>query len=59
MTDLRGDNMELENKNNECNHEWKRGQTSIIDPDGWYYNQPCYSVEYICAKCGEKKHVLI
>lgn len=49
--------MDLENKKNECDHEWKKGQISIIDPDGWYYNQPCYSVEYICTKCGEKKRI--
>lgn len=43
---------------NECTHEeWERGQSSVIDPDGWYYNQPCYEVEYICTKCGKKKYV--
>lgn len=43
---------------NECKHEdWKRGNCIVIDPDGWYYNQPCYEVKYICSKCGKIKYV--
>ena len=42
----------------ECTHdEWKRNATCVRDPDAWYYNQPCYEVEYICTKCGKKKYV--
>ena len=38
---------------NNCNHEWKRGHTTCIDPDGWYYDQPTHEVEYVCSKCGK------
>lgn len=37
----------------DCNHEWKRGHTTCIDPDGWYYDQPTHEVEYVCSKCGK------
>ena len=43
---------------NECTHEeWKRGNMTVIDPDGWYYGQPSYEVQYICTKCGKIKYV--
>ena len=43
---------------NECSHnEWQRTALHVSDPDAWYYNQPCYEVEYVCAKCGTKKYV--
>ena len=45
------------NKNNKCEHEWKHIGTTVIDPDGWYYNQPCYKETHICLNCGEKMYI--
>lgn len=42
--------------NNKCEHEWEKVGTTIIDPDGWYYKQPCYRIEYVCVKCGEREY---
>lgn len=45
-------------KKDKCkyDHNWVKDGTAVIDPDGWYDNQPCHEVIYVCTKCGKRKY---
>lgn len=39
-----------------CEHDWRINGMKVIDPEGWYYNQPVYEIKYVCANCGKIKY---